>query len=86
MSRGFCYDPYASSSSHGAANHNYSEDVLEDDYDPSAPQYCPTGGATYAEMATFGQVSFWLEAVVLPVVGGIGIVCNTVSIPILLSR
>ena len=47
---------------------------------------CPCGDATRAEAADYQEVKFWLEAVAVPVVGAIGLICNVAAIPILLSR
>ena len=47
---------------------------------------CPCGVATRAEKAVFLHVRFWLEAVALTAVGGVGLVCNFAAIPVLLSR
>ena len=49
-------------------------------------EFCPTGGATYEERDRFDEIGYWTEYVGLAVVGAIGIVCNSVAIPILLSR
>ena len=42
---------------------------------------CPCGDATKAE-----GITFWLDVVAVPVIGVIGLICNMVAIPILLSR
>ena len=47
---------------------------------------CPCGDATKAEVEDYQDVKFWLEAVAVPAVGGVGLVCNLAAIPILLSR
>ena len=47
---------------------------------------CPCGDATKAEVEHYQEVKFWLEAVAVPGVGGVGLVCNLAAIPILLSR
>ena len=46
---------------------------------------CPCEVATRAEYAVFQHVRFWLEAVAVKAIGGIGLVCNFVAIPVLLS-
>ena len=47
---------------------------------------CPCGHATKAEVEYYEEIKFWLEAVAVPVIGVIGLICNMVAIPILLSR
>ncbi len=93
MSSDFCFDPNSLASAaallaNASSSANQSSDYYyyEYDYDPSEPQFCPTGGATFAEMVSYDRVSFWLETVVLPVVGLLGVLCNSVAIAILLSR
>ena len=48
--------------------------------------HCPCGDATKAEVAYYQQVKFWLEAVAVPAVGGVGLIGNVAAIPVLLSR
>ena len=48
--------------------------------------HCPCGDATKAEVADYDRAKFWLEAVAVPAIGGVGLVCNVAAIPILLSR
>ena len=47
---------------------------------------CACGHATKAEVEYYEEIKFWLEAVAVPVIGVIGLICNMVAIPILLSR
>ena len=48
---------------------------------------CPCGDATEAEVEYYeNDIMFWLEAVAVPAVGVVGLICNVVAIPILLSR
>ena len=47
---------------------------------------CPCGDATKAEVADYQEVKFWLEAVAVPTIGAIGLICNLAAIPILLSK
>ena len=49
-------------------------------------EFCPTGGATYSERDKFDEIGYWVEFVGLSIVGTVGIICNSVAIPILLSR
>ena len=48
--------------------------------------HCPCGDATKAEVAYYQEVKFWLEAVAVPAVGGVGLIGNVAAIPVLLSR
>ena len=48
---------------------------------------CPCGDPNKAEVEYYeNDIMFWLEAVAVPAVGGVGLICNVVAIPILLSR
>ena len=47
---------------------------------------CPCGHATKVEADHYEEIKFWLEVVAVPVIGVIGLICNMVAIPILLSR
>ena len=52
----------------------------------NATVQCPCGDASKAEVAYYEDVKFWLEAVAVPSVGGVGLICNVAAIPVLLSR
>ena len=47
---------------------------------------CPCGDANKDEDDYYQEVKFWLGAVAVPVIGIIGLICNLVAIPILLSK
>ena len=48
---------------------------------------CTKDGVAHLEdMPAMFEVWFWLYEVALPTIGGVGIVCNTVAVLILLSR
>ena len=75
-----------------ARDKNFSENCATCDRDYSMRKYqenciCTKDGVAHLEdMPTMFDVWFWLYEVSLPTIGGIGIVCNTVAILILLSR
>ena len=62
--------------------------IFDDFIDGNATaEHCPTGGATLTEFHTYHNViGFWLDVVTLRAVGCVGIVLNTIALPILLSR
>ena len=49
-------------------------------------QQCLCGDASEVEVAYYEGVKFWLEAVAVPSVGCVGLICNVAAIPVLLSR
>ena len=59
---------------------------MEYDESTSAEITCPCGDATAADVKDFNEVKFWLEAVAVPTIGAIGLICNLVAIPILLAK
>ena len=60
--------------------------TMEHNESSSVHLICPCGDATLADKKDFREIKRWLEAVILPSIGAMGLICNLVAIPILLSK
>ena len=55
--------------------------------DSNATKFCPLGSATMEQITdTYEPFASWMEGVVKPTVGILGLLCNFVTVPVLLSK